>query len=161
LTKPSSRYGEKINAALNHVALNSGRCRFFCGALPLRTCCLGLISEPRALVGVHINVSSFLTSGSGLVHLLRFFARPASRQQRPQFSHVSINTLQQGACIPAGLWIGGFRHVDRSGFCDHGFAQRLGAFGGLRRQIRDFANDIGYSIETRRLCDAATQMDPR
>jgi hypothetical protein len=60
--------------------------------------------------------------GERLRSLAAIFARPASHQQRPQFSHVIIYTLICGACIPAGFWIGGSRHVDRSGFSDHGLA---------------------------------------
>jgi hypothetical protein len=40
----------------------------------------------------------------------------------------------QGPTLFVGFGIGGSGHVDRSG--DHGFAQRPGTSGGLRRQIK-------------------------
>jgi hypothetical protein len=44
-----------------------------------------------------------------------------------------VRTLPAGGLL---YWFGGSHHVDRSDLCDHGFARRLGASGGLRRHLK-------------------------
>jgi hypothetical protein len=57
----------------------------------------------------------------------------AAHRTRPHFRHVIISTLRAGL-HSCRIWIGGSGHVDR--YSDHGFAQRPGASGRLRRQIK-------------------------
>jgi hypothetical protein len=83
----------------------------------------------------------------------------------PHFRHVIGSTLRAG---PAFLqdWIGGSGHVDRSS--DHGFAQRPGASGSLRRQIKRHALRYAsahaasfFQFSPREICDAIKHMRTR
>jgi hypothetical protein len=89
----------------------------------------------------------------------------AADPARPHFRHVIISTLRAG---PAFLqdWIGGSGHVDRSS--DHGFAQRPGASGSLRRQIKQHALRYAsvtpprfFQFSPREICDATKHMRTR